>query len=293
MESFDTEKFNLRYTHRIPRFGLPFYYTWEDFANNYPKNLTTFINKSPYNNEELLKRQFLGLYTYFFYKEGNGYNYEVIQAVSETEKGKQANYYATIEDYSKFLFQNKGDLNIFSRFNKFKPLEKQIKPEKTITIYFTEFVDRVMMAFFQEEASNMYNHKILIDKYLFFTKNVEKIVMFLQSDKTFKEWTTPEPHPAPVVSDTEPQPENPKQSKTILINGRTPNLLERYLIADKTLNLEKSLRTLNVSEKERYKLLALVLGCNEDNARRVMSGTYPAKTNQKEIDDFANKYLSE
>ena len=50
---------------------------------------------------------------------------------------------------------------------------------------------------------------------------------------------------------------------------------------------------LNVSEKERYKLLALVLGCNEDNARRVMSGTYPAKTNQKEIDDFANKYLSE
>ena len=99
--------------------------------------------------------------------------------------------------------------------------------------------------------------------------------------------------PAPVVSDTEPQPENPKQSKTILINGRTPNLLERYLIADKTLNLEKSLRTLNVSEKERYKLLALVLGCNEDNARRVMSGTYPAKTNQKEIDDFANKYLSE
>lgn len=117
--------------------------------------------------------------------------------------------------------------------------------------------------------------------------------MFLQSDKTFKEWTTPEPHPAPVVSDTEPQPENPKQSKTILINGRTPNLLERYLIADKTLNLEKSLRTLNVSEKERYKLLALVLGCNEDNARRVMSGTYPAKTNQKEIDDFANKYLSE
>ncbi|WP_172919883.1 hypothetical protein [Capnocytophaga canis] len=98
--------------------------------------------------------------------------------------------------------------------------------------------------------------------------------------------------PALVVSE-EPQPENPKQSKTILINGRTPNLLERYLIADKTLNLEKSLYALNVQEKERYKLLALVLGCNEDNARRVMSGTYPAKTNQKEMDDFTNKYLSE
>lgn len=101
-----------------------------------------------------------------------------------------------------------------------------------------------------------------------------------------------EAQPTPVVSE-EPQPENTKQSKTILINGRTPNLLERYLIADKTLNLEKALYALNVSEKERYKLLALVLGCNEDNARRVMSGTYPAKTNQKEIDNFTNKYLSE
>lgn len=99
----------------------------------------------------------------------------------------------------------------------------------------------------------------------------------------------PKLEPAPVVSE-EPQPENSKQSKTILINGRTPNLLERYLIADKILNLEKSLYALDVQEKERYKLLALVLGCNEDNARRVMSGTYPAKTDQKEINDFVNKY---
>lgn len=95
--------------------------------------------------------------------------------------------------------------------------------------------------------------------------------------------------PAPVVSE-EPQPENPKQSKTILINGRTPNLLERYLIADKTLNLEKSLYALNVSEKERYKLLALVLGCNETNARLIMTGQYKTKTNEEEIKDFVNKY---
>ncbi|CEN53497.1 hypothetical protein [Capnocytophaga canis] len=284
MKSFCTKRFNLIFKHRTQRFGLPFYYTWDDFAENYPKNLSIFVEESPYNNEKLLKRQFLGLYTDFFRKDGDTYDFEVIKAISQNEDNEETDYYANIEDFSKYLFQHGGNLDIFSEFYRYRPLKKQITRQRTIIMHFTEFVGRVMFPFFEIIPPYlMYNHEILTNKYLYFTENVEKIVMFLQSNKTFEEWTYPNPT-------QEPQPENPKQSKTILINGRTPNLLERYLIADKTLNLEKALYALNVSEKERYKLLALVLGCNETNARLIMTGQYKTKTNEEEIKDFVNKY---
>lgn len=212
MESFCTKKFNFRITHRVPRFGLPFYYIWDDFAENYPKNLTTFKEKSKFNTEKLLKKQFLGLYTDFFRKDGETYNFEVIKATSLNEKDEQADYYADIEDYSRYLFQNNGDLDIRSELNKFKPLKKLITPDETITVYFTHFVDRVLLPFFKINSKySGYVHDIEINKYLYFTENVEKIVTFLQSDKTFEEWTkqepTQEPQPAPVVSE-EPQPPN-------------------------------------------------------------------------------------
>ncbi|WP_172916820.1 hypothetical protein [Capnocytophaga canis] len=138
------------------------------------------------------------------------------------------------------------------------------------------------------EISNIYEDRYTISfddvKYKNFEISARRVIEFIETRREQLK-----NQPAPVVSE-EPQPENPKQSKTILINGRTPNLLERYLIADKTLNLEKALYALNVSEKERYKLLALVLGCNETNARLIMTGQYKTKTNEEEIKDFVNKY---
>ncbi|WP_172914216.1 hypothetical protein [Capnocytophaga canis] len=147
------------------------------------------------------------------------------------------------------------------------------------------------------EISDIYEDRYTIffddKKYKNFEISARRVLEFIEARREqLKNQPVPnfwEAQPAPVVSE-EPQPENPKQSKTILINGRTPNLLERYLIADKTLNLEKALYALNVSEKERYKLLALVLGCNETNARLIMTGQYKTKTNEEEIKDFVNKY---
>ena len=66
-------------------------------------------------------------------------------------------------------------------------------------------------------------------------------------------------------------------NKSLLLNGEKLNLSERYKIANKLLNIEGKIRTLKIGDLEKYQLLAYILGCDKDNARSLMNGTYNSK----------------
>lgn len=70
---------------------------------------------------------------------------------------------------------------------------------------------------------------------------------------------------------------NTKETEHTLFNGKKLNIAERYTIANKIFGFEKTFKTLNISDDEKYKILSYVLNCNKDNARHVMNGTYKAK----------------
>jgi hypothetical protein len=77
-----------------------------------------------------------------------------------------------------------------------------------------------------------------------------------------------------------------KQSKSLLFNGKPLNLKERYKIATEVLNTDKTIRTLNVTDTEKYKLLSYILGCNETNARHLMNGSYCAHVRNEVIQNY-------
>ncbi len=81
-----------------------------------------------------------------------------------------------------------------------------------------------------------------------------------------------------LIKDKEtPQLKKQKPNKSLLFEGKDLNLLERYKLADKVLNIDSTIRKLKIQELEKYQLLAYILGCDKDNARNLMNGTYNAK----------------
>jgi hypothetical protein len=68
-----------------------------------------------------------------------------------------------------------------------------------------------------------------------------------------------------------------KINKSSIFQGKELNLLERFKIANSVLDIDKKIRTLNIQELKKYELLAYILGCDKDNARNLMNGTYNAK----------------
>lgn len=79
---------------------------------------------------------------------------------------------------------------------------------------------------------------------------------------------------------------NYAENKSLLLNGRKLNLSERYKIANKVLDIDKKIRTLNIQDLEKYQLLAYILGCDKDNARNLMNGTYNA--NDRDLTAYFN-----
>lgn len=75
-----------------------------------------------------------------------------------------------------------------------------------------------------------------------------------------------------------------KTNKSLLFNGSQLNLSERFKIANEVLNIDNKIRTLNISELEKYQLLAYILGCDKDNARNLMNGTY--KTKDRDLSNY-------
>jgi hypothetical protein len=85
-----------------------------------------------------------------------------------------------------------------------------------------------------------------------------------------------------IIKFLELQKQNPiqtptKTNKSLLFEGKDLNLSERFKIANKVLDIDKKIRTLNIKELEKYQLLAYILGCDKDNARNLMNGSYNSK----------------
>ncbi|MDX5585953.1 MAG: hypothetical protein QNK20_13755 [Aureibaculum sp.] len=81
-----------------------------------------------------------------------------------------------------------------------------------------------------------------------------------------------------------------KQTRKTKINeleGKTLNLMERFKIANEILDVEKRIRKLKISENEKHILLGYIMGCNEDNAKKIMNGNYDAKIKE----DLLTKYI--
>lgn len=77
-----------------------------------------------------------------------------------------------------------------------------------------------------------------------------------------------------------------KHSQQNTVKGKKLNLLERYEIAKQVFNFESQIRTLNISEAEKHKVLGLILDCNVTNARHVMNGKYPGKIRKDLISEY-------
>lgn len=69
----------------------------------------------------------------------------------------------------------------------------------------------------------------------------------------------------------------PTINKNLLFDGKPLNLSERYQIANKVLDIEKKITTLNISKDKKNELLSYILGCNIDSAKKLLNGTYDAK----------------
>ncbi|SOC78849.1 hypothetical protein SAMN06296241_0366 [Salinimicrobium sediminis] len=82
--------------------------------------------------------------------------------------------------------------------------------------------------------------------------------------------------------DFKPLPSN----QSLLFNGKKLNLTERILIANKVLDFETKIRTLNISDTEKYQLMSYVLGNDVSNVRNVINGTRPNKVRENEINSY-------
>ncbi|WP_431159094.1 hypothetical protein [Winogradskyella poriferorum] len=75
-------------------------------------------------------------------------------------------------------------------------------------------------------------------------------------------------------------------STKLSLEGKPLNLLDRFTIVNKVFDIEKNIRKLKISEDEKHNVLSLVLGCNKDNAKKIMNGNYDAKLKEDLIDSY-------
>lgn len=115
---------------------------------------------------------------------------------------------------------------------------------------------------------------------LLYKKGIEVIVTYPNGDTSLivRDFKT---HINIMVENDNLKPINtitkPKTNKSLLFDGKELNLSERFKIANKVLGIDTKIRTLNIPDLEKYQLLAYILGCDKDNARNLMNGSYKAK----------------
>lgn len=78
--------------------------------------------------------------------------------------------------------------------------------------------------------------------------------------------------------------EKPSKVNSILINGRAPNIEERYYIACKIFNIDKIINSKNITQSNKDDLLALALGVGKQTARELNNGSYAKRTNSLKTD---------
>ena len=74
----------------------------------------------------------------------------------------------------------------------------------------------------------------------------------------------------------------------LLIEGKAPNILERYTIANKLLDIDTTISGLNITAEGKSILLAQIMGCSKQAARELLNGTYNgrAKIRTSTIDNY-------
>ena len=92
-----------------------------------------------------------------------------------------------------------------------------------------------------------------------------------------------------ITHDNNFKKESIKKNKTPLINGKKPNISERYKIANEVFNVHKVIDKKNISQTEKHILLAHLLGCTEQTARNLFNGMQEKRTHTR--DDIVNSYL--
>ena len=75
----------------------------------------------------------------------------------------------------------------------------------------------------------------------------------------------------------------------LLINGKKPNISERYKIANEILGLYEVVNKKNISSTEKHICIAHIMGCNQQTARELFNGTQVKRTPIRE--DVINLYL--
>lgn len=83
-----------------------------------------------------------------------------------------------------------------------------------------------------------------------------------------------------------------KSPKSILIDGKKPNIEERYYIACKIFNIDEVIRSKNILQSKKDILLATLLGINQQTARELNNGTYQKRTSALRI-PILDKYISD
>ena len=82
-----------------------------------------------------------------------------------------------------------------------------------------------------------------------------------------------------------------KETKSpLLIEGKAPNILERYTMANELFDIGGVLSKLNTTSKDKSVLLAQIMGCSKQVARELMNGTYVGRA--KIRTETINKYIS-
>ena len=80
-----------------------------------------------------------------------------------------------------------------------------------------------------------------------------------------------------------------KETKNpLLIEGKAPNILERYTIANELLDIDTTISGLNITAEGKSILLAQIMGCSKQAARELLNGTYNgrAKIRTSTIDNY-------
>lgn len=196
--------------------------------DNYPNHLRRWLQlQHPYGTEKDFKEEYIHIYTTFFKDNGiNGLDFEVFmgKCLDSDALLLGIDYYCKFIDislYYKFLI-NEANVLRANENNPSRVLTSEYQKDRDIEYmnfeneiyYFSYEVRQVLNTFFvwNEETQTVIFHKF---KYKSFTKNIEKIVMFLLSDELytdnnpFSEWEAPEKVTLPfqplIVSEPKPQ----------------------------------------------------------------------------------------
>ena len=116
------------------------------------------------------------------------------------------------------------------------------------------------------------------DKFMYSTKAK---LTFLANQKNIvlpREQKEPE-----LINAIETNESDVKETKSLLFNGKKLNYAERFTIANQVFGVAEKFRTLNISDNDKNQILSYVLGCNIDNARHLINGTYKAKERKSEL----------